>query len=120
MTVLSGQLSDVGDNTVAKLMSGKIFVWLLATVLLGTVSAEAQQPKNIPRVGFLGFETGNPVRFDAFRQGMRELGYVDGKNVVIERRSGNRLAELAAELVRLKVDVIVTDDSTKTQAAKDA
>jgi putative ABC transport system substrate-binding protein len=101
-------------------MRRKFAFWLVATVLLGTVSTEAQQPKNIPRVGFLGFETGNPVRFDAFRQGMRELGYVDGKNVVIERRSGNRLAEMAAELVRLKVDVIVTGGSTGTQAAKDA
>jgi hypothetical protein len=52
--------------------------------------------------------TGNPARFDASRQGMQGLGYVDGKTIIIERRSGNRLSELAAELVRLKVDVIVT------------
>jgi putative ABC transport system substrate-binding protein len=97
------------------------FLFELSTLLLAlTFSVQAQQPKNIPRVGFLGFETSNPVRFDAFRQGMRELGYLDGKNVVIERRSGNRLAELAAELVRLKVDVIVTGGSAGTQAAKDA
>jgi len=84
-----------------------------------SVSAQAQ-PKKIPRVGFLGFGNGNPARFDAFRQGMQGLGYVDGKTVIIERRGGNRLAELAAELVRLKVDVIVTGGSAATQAAKDA
>src|SRR5215831_5112180 len=90
-------------------------------VLAVTVSpAEAQQAKKIPRVGFLGFTTGNPARFVAFQRGMQELGYVDGKTVIIERRSGNRLAELAAELVSLKVDVIVTGGSAATQAAKDA
>ena len=82
--------------------------------------AEAQQPKKIPRVGYLGFGNVNPARFDAFRQGMQDLGYVDGKTVIIERRGGNRLAELAAELVRLKVDIIVTGGSAATQAAKDA
>jgi putative ABC transport system substrate-binding protein len=112
MNVVSSQWSVV---------SKVIFSFELSTLLLAlTFSVQAQQPKNIPRVGFLGFETGNPVRFDAFRQGLRELGYVDGKNVVIERRSGNRLGELAAELVRLKVDVIVTGGSTGTQAARDA
>src|SRR5262249_10771223 len=74
----------------------------------------------IPRVGYLGFGNGNPARFDAFRQGMQDLGYVDGKTVIIERRGGNRLAELAAELVRLKVDIIVTGGSAATQAAKNA
>ena len=95
---------------------------ILAAVMLFAVAVitEAQQAKKIPRVGFLGFETGNPVRFDSFRQGLRELGYVHGKNVLIEQRSGNRLAELAIELVRLKVDVIVTGGSTGTQAAKAA
>src|SRR5262245_9466108 len=90
-----------------------------AMLIALSVSAQAQ-PKKIPRVGFLGFGNGNPARFDAFRQGMQGLGYVDGKTVIIERRGGNRLAELAAELVRLKVDVIVTGGSAATQAAKDA
>src|SRR5262249_51398987 len=93
---------------------------LIAALVLTVSIAEAQQPKKIPRVGYLGFGNGNPARFDAFRQGMQDLGYVDGKTVIIERRGGNRLAELAAELVRLKVDIIVTGGSAATQAAKDA
>ena len=102
-------------------MNTRIIIYLVAAALLSTAPfAEAQQTKKIPRVGFLGFGNGNPARFDAFLQGLRELGYVEGTTVVIERRSGNRLSELAAELVRLKVDVIVTGGSAATQAAKDA
>ena len=77
MTVVSGQLSVVGDNTGAKLMSGKIFVWLLATVLLSTApSAEAQQPTKVPRIGFLDASTAsaNVVLLDAFRQELKKLG----------------------------------------------
>ena len=97
------------------------FFWLITAIVLVSISrAEAQQPKKIPRVGFLGYTTGNPARFGAFQQGMRELGYVDGKNILIERRNGERLAPLATELVGLNVDVIVTGGSTGTQAAKDA
>ena len=93
---------------------------IIVSFLVICLPAEAQQPTKIPRVGFLGYFTNNPIRFEAFLQGMRELGYVDGKTVVIERRSGDRLAQRAAELVRLKVDVIVTGGSAGTQAAKDA
>jgi putative ABC transport system substrate-binding protein len=83
----------------------------------------AQQAKKVPRIGYLaGFST-NP-RIDAFRQGLRELGYVEGKNIIIEWRYTegklDRLAELAAELVRLKVDVIVTSGSVTTRHAKEA
>ncbi len=64
------------------------------------------------------------ARTEAFRQGLRELGYVEGKNIVIEWRSAegklDRLPALAAELVRLKVDVIVTGGPTATRAAKEA
>ena len=66
----------------------------------------------------------NSARIEAFRQGLRELGYVEGKNIVIEWRSAegklDRLPALAAELVRLKVDVIVTAGATSTRAAKEA
>ena len=93
---------------------------IIVSFLVICLPAEAQQPTKIPRVGFLGYFTNNPIRFEAFLQGMRELGYVDGKTVVIERRSGDRLAQRAAELVRLKVDVIVTGGSAGTQAARDA
>ena len=75
--------------------------------------AEAQQPTKIPRIGYLGGAS-NPARIEAFRKGLRELGYVEGKNISIEYRA------LAAELVRLKVDVIVTGGATSTRAAKEA
>ena len=107
-------------------MSGKIFVWLLATVLLTTVPAEAQQPTKVTRIGYLTGPSlsANATRIEAFRQGLRELGYVEGKNIVIEWRSANgkldRLPALAAELVRLKVDIIVTGGGSTTRAAKDA
>jgi putative ABC transport system substrate-binding protein len=108
-------------------MSGRIFIGLLATVLLTTAPpAEAQQTKKIPRIGYLTVSSlsANVARIEAFRQGLRELGYVEGKNIVIEWRSAEgkfeRQGELAAELVRLKVDVIVTSGPTMTRAAKEA
>jgi len=108
-------------------MSGKIFIWLLVTVLLVTVpTSEAQQPTKISRIGFL--TAGSPstisARIDAFRQGLRELGYVEDKNIVIEWRFAegkpDRLPGLVAELVRLKVDVILSAGAAVTRPAKDA
>lgn len=96
---------------------------LLATTLRGF----AQQPATtMPRIGFLGVAT--PAawgpRLDAFRAGLRELGYVEGKNIAIEFRFAeghyDRLPALAAELVRLKVDVIVTHSVPGALAAKEA
>jgi putative ABC transport system substrate-binding protein len=89
-------------------------------------SASAQQPKKAPRIGFLTGDSLSAIsdRREAFRQGLRELGYVEGKNIVIEWRSAegklDRVPALAAELVRLKVDVIVTGGATDTRAAKEA
>src|SRR4030095_9204138 len=88
----------------------------LVTVVMLTVAvtAEAQQTAKIPRIGYLTatFLSANSPRTDAFKKGLRELGYVDGKDIVIEWRSAeeklDRLPALAAELVRLKVDIIVT------------
>jgi len=95
-------------------MNKKLF-WLLTFLLLATVTfAQAQQPKKIPRVGFLVAPSRSffSVRAEGFRQGLRNLGYIEAKNIVIEYRyaEGNlgRLPELAVELVSLKVDVIVT------------
>lgn len=88
--------------------------------------AEAQQAGKVPRIGFL---SGSPpssikARTEAFRQGLRDLGYVEGKNIVIEWRSGegkrDRFPALAADLVRLKVDLIVTAGPLVTRAAKQA
>jgi putative ABC transport system substrate-binding protein len=85
--------------------------------------APAQQYAKIPRIGRVIVPASpNPARHEAFRQGLRELGYIEGKNIVIEYRSAegklDRLPALAAELVRLKVDVIVTSGPTVTRAAK--
>ena len=109
-------------------MSARILVLfcLLITVLLITGSAEAQQARKVPRIGYLTATSlsSNVARIDAFRQGLRELWYVEGKNILIEWRSGEgkleRQGELAAELVRLKVDVIITSGPTITRAAKEA
>jgi ABC-type uncharacterized transport system substrate-binding protein len=89
------------------------------------VSARAQQQK-APRIGFLvaGPAAAVTSRVEAFRQGLRERGYVEGKNIVVEYRYGedkvDRLSEQAAELVRLKVNVIVTAGSQATRPAKEA
>jgi putative tryptophan/tyrosine transport system substrate-binding protein len=94
-------------------------------VICGAV-AEAQQPTKTSRIGYLGtaFPSSTPARIEAFRQGLRELGYVEGKNILIEPRYTegklDRLPALAAELVRLKVDVIVTTGAAVTRAAKEA
>jgi putative ABC transport system substrate-binding protein len=100
---------------------------VIAFVLALTgVVAQAQQPTKIPRIGYLSLNSPstNPARIEAFRQGLRELGYVEGKNISIEYRyaEGNlaRLPALAAELVRLKVEVIVTSSPSPTRAAKEA
>ena len=100
---------------------------LVVVVLLAlAVIAEAQQPKKVPRIGFLGASSASVLaaRIEAFRQGLRDLGYVEGKNIVIEWRSAegklDRLPALAAELVRLKVDVIVTTGPAPTRPAKEA
>jgi putative tryptophan/tyrosine transport system substrate-binding protein len=98
---------------------------VVVTVAQG-ISAEAQQPKKVARIGFLIAASRSAIsaRTDAFRQGLRELGYMEGKNIVIEWRSSegqlDRLPALAAELVHLKVEVIVTTNSGVTRAAKEA
>jgi ABC-type uncharacterized transport system substrate-binding protein len=89
-------------------------LWLLATLLLVQL-AEAQQPKKVPRIGWLAFGTPRLDPQQPFFEGIRSFGWVEGKNIAIERQYANesytRLGELAAELVRLKVDVIVARDS---------
>jgi len=87
------------------------------------LASPAQQPGKTARVGFLSFVT-TPFLDEAFRHGLRELGYVEGKNITIEYRSAEgkdeRLPGLAAELVRLKVDVILAASPPATEAAKQA
>jgi putative ABC transport system substrate-binding protein len=108
-------------------MKAKILVYALPALILTTIHlAEAQQPKKVPRIGYLGATSRsiNPARIEAFRQGLRELGYVEGKNIVIEYRYAegklDRLPALAAELVGLKVDIIVMGGPAATRSAKQA
>ena len=100
---------------------------LLATLLSTAAQlAEAQPAAKIPRIGYLSAipRSNNASRVESFLEGLRKLGYVEGKNLVIEWRfaegNADRLPSLAAELVRLKVDVIVTAASPPTRAAKEA
>jgi len=113
-------------NEVATKKSILLSILVVAVQIVIGVVAEAQQPLKIPRIGYLAAPSLSAVvvRIEAFRQGLRELGYVEGKNIVIEWRSAeeklDRLVALAAELVRLKVDVIVTGGPTATRSAKEA
>jgi putative ABC transport system substrate-binding protein len=107
-------------------MNAKLF-WLLTAILLGLVHrADAQQATKIPRIGYLSASSGSEAlpRAEAFRQGMRELGYIEAKNIILEFRYANgrfdKLPALAAELVNLNVDVIVTAGPSVTRPTKDA
>src|SRR5262245_49226127 len=97
------------------------FLTLCAMLFALCCSAEAQQPK-VPRIGFLSGASSSALagRTEAFRQGLRDLGYVEGKNIAIEWRYADgkldRLPALAGELVRLKVDVIVSSGPAVTRA----
>jgi len=107
---------------VSKLAVLLLISWTLVFVRL----AEAQQPKKVPRIGLLGVASASALtgQLDAFRQGLRELGYIEGKNIVVEYRyadaKADRVPELAAELVDLKVDVIVTYQTPSVLALKKA
>jgi putative ABC transport system substrate-binding protein len=102
-------------------MSGKIFVWLLTIVLIGTVSAQAQQ--KIPRLGLVA---GNreSTTVAAFQRALRVLGYIEGKNILAEYRyaEGNldRMPTLVNELVQLKVDILVVTTLVGIRSAKQA
>ena len=99
---------------------------LCAMLFAPCYSALPPQPTKLPRIGYLRGSTppAESARLEAFRQGLRELGYVEGKNIVIDLRYAegklDRLPALAAELVRLKVDIIVTAGPLPTRAAKEA
>jgi len=95
-----------------------------AVLLAAPLAAKAQQPGKVARIGFLlfGSLTANPHLVEAFRQGLRDLGYVEGRNLMLELRSAQgdleRLSALATELVELKVDVIVAPATVSTRATK--
>jgi putative tryptophan/tyrosine transport system substrate-binding protein len=104
---------------------GKMLWLIFATLLALCSSLDAQQPAKVPRIGYLGGTSPSSLRarIEAFRQGLRDLGYIEGKNIVIESRYAegklDRQPALAAELVRLKVDVIVTVGAGATRSAKE-
>ena len=104
-------------------MRKKVGGLVLGAMLVAlSLPAEAQQPKKIPRIGYLT-RVGSAPRKE-FLQGLRDLGYIEGKNILIEFRTtkgkSERLPELAAELVGLKVDVIVANTASEVNAAKNA
>jgi putative ABC transport system substrate-binding protein len=117
------------DSELCRRIQNRKWVGIFAIALtfaFGGVVATAQQPAKAPRIGYLTGATpdGQSARIEAFRLGLRELGYVEGKNIVIEYRYAelkpDRLPAIAAELVRLKVDVIVTGGGGNTRTAKEA
>jgi putative tryptophan/tyrosine transport system substrate-binding protein len=105
-------------------MKEKIFISLLPTLLLASFYiADAQQPAKVPRIGFLTSASGDPAT-EALRQGLREFGYIEGKNILIEYRyaegASQPLSESAEDLVRLNVDVIITASTEPSLAAQRA
>ena len=106
-------------------MRKKLFIWLLATVFLATASiVDAQQPGKVPRIGFLSAGSMPTSIHAPFLEGLHALGYVEGKNILIEYRfadnKNDRLPDLVAELIQLKVDVIVATSTLAALPAKAA
>jgi putative ABC transport system substrate-binding protein len=104
-------------------MNRREFITLGAGAAMCPLAARAQQPAKLPRVGFLGLAPASTWtdRIAAFRLGLRQLGYVDGRNIVVEWRwaaNEEALPEVAAEFVRMKVDVIFAPSSTQVDAAR--
>jgi putative ABC transport system substrate-binding protein len=127
-TLLNRFLDSLYDNLKSKIQNRK-WVGIVALVVTLAICGEvamAQQPAKVSRIAYLtgNFPSAIAERTEAFRQGLRELGYVEGKDIVIEYRYAEgkleRLPTLAAELVRLKVDVIVTAGPAATRPAKEA
>jgi putative tryptophan/tyrosine transport system substrate-binding protein len=108
-------------------MNQRIFAFTLGTMLFAfCVCAQAQQPKKVARIGLLsaGSRSTSASRIESFRQGLRDLGYVEGQNIIIEFRytegDAKRFPGLAAEVIGLKPDVIVTSSGAGAFAAKSA
>ena len=127
-TSLRKQTLEISFNALllARGLCATVFLALCSLLLAPGSPTQAQQPAKIPRIGYLGGTSAAAYagRIEAFLQGLRELGYVEGKNVAIERRFAegktDRLSELAADLVRLKVDILVSAGPTVTRLLKQA
>ena len=106
------------------MMKAMILIWLLATVLLTISSTQAQQRSKVPRVGILFMGGKDQPHLEALKKGLSELGYSEGKNIILVYRyaegRNDRLQELATELLRDKVDVLVTTSTVSAQAARHA
>jgi putative tryptophan/tyrosine transport system substrate-binding protein len=105
-------------------MKARIFVYLLPALILATVHlAEAQQAKKVPRIGYIGSSSAS-IGDEAFRQRLRDLGYIEGENIQVEYRfiegQQDKVPNLIAELLELKVDVLVVTTLTSLRAAKQA
>jgi putative ABC transport system substrate-binding protein len=120
--------SDNRKSKIQNLKPGGIVAIGVAFAICGAV-AQAQQPKKIPRIGYIGYMSSlNPStsepRLEAFRQGLRDLGYIEGKNILVEYRYAegklDRFPSLVTELVQLKVDVLVVGPLLAIRAAKQA
>jgi putative ABC transport system substrate-binding protein len=105
-------------------MTAKILIWLLATVLLITARPAEAQPTKIPRIGYLSGSGPEAPTIVGFRRGLGELGYIEGKNILIEYRdtgvTQDRIPNLVANLVQLKVDVLFVTTGSTIRAAKQA
>jgi putative ABC transport system substrate-binding protein len=125
LTEFSNSSSDNRKSKIENLKWVRI-VAIVVTFAFGGAVAQAQQPTKIPLIGRLAIasQSADAARIEAFRNGLRDLSYVEGKNIVIEHRFADgkpdRLPALVAELVRLKVDIIVSAGSTPTRAARAA
>ena len=114
----------VVGRTLSAMLSALCFISAMLFALC--VSVQAQQPKKIPRIGLLisASTAATAPYIESFRQGLRELGYIEGKNIILEIRGGeakyDRLPDIAAELVRLKVDIIVAGGNPAVRAAMKA
>ena len=110
----------------ARSISTVMFLALCSMLLAPCFPVDAQQPKKVPRIGLLayGASEGDRLRQQPFLEGLRDLGWIEGQNIAIERRYANesydQLHALAAELVRLRVDVIVVRDSLAIGPAREA
>src|SRR5215510_12743981 len=120
-------LDSFSDNRKSKIQNRKLvgIFAIVVTFVFGGAVAKAQQPGKIFRIGFLDNSTGSgmAVLLDALRRELSQLGWIEGKNIAIEYRfaevKNDRLPELAAELVRLKVDLIVVSGVPSASAAEE-
>jgi putative ABC transport system substrate-binding protein len=128
MTEVRNQRSVVSKNVGEKFVTKSILFWMLATLSLTMApAAKSQQPQKVPRIGYIS-ATGDPKspgpQIEGFHQGLRDLGYVEGENILVEYRfiegNSDNIPSLVAELVQLKVDVLILGPQPAIRAAKQA